>query len=91
MRKRQPDLFDARNECPHPWGEDYRCGVCGMHERNWSERDEPEEIREGLGLAVPFSKSRELVKLELERVESDRREPRDLTLDGRDEIDTKRE
>jgi hypothetical protein len=50
--------------------------------------DEPEAIQSGLGLAVPFSKSRALVKLDLERAEANRREPRDLTLDGRDEQDT---
>lgn len=48
---------------------------------------EPEATQAALGLVVPFSKSRALVKLDLARAEADRREPRDLTLDGRDEVD----
>lgn len=24
-----------RDKCKHPWGEDYRCGVCGLHEDEW--------------------------------------------------------
>ena len=48
---------------------------------------EPEATQCGLGFAVPFTKSRALVKLDLERAEADRREPKTLTLDGRDEFD----
>lgn len=37
-RARDLELAALEDEkCPHPWGEDYHCGVCGLHEDEWEE------------------------------------------------------